>query len=186
MLDILGDATAIDPRQVVQPQPLLQPTRAMQDDVTKSRTQPLYAVFEFWPFRGTDGQRYRGVQHWRASARLQDLLVLAGQRAVVVCLPRRSVRGFELIAIGLLGIHDALAHLAQRLAVAQPPHMHDCIDREGQSVQWRPQQLGARAGKDRRLGESTEAEHRLEALVLVSLQVQARRLRRVFAQHNGW
>ena len=154
---------------------MLQASRAVQGDLAEALAQRRHPPLQLSALGRPERQRERGPQHRRVRGGLQDRLVLARQLAVLLGQDARAARALELLAVGVLDVEDALSHLPERLAVADPLRVEDGVDREPGAF-GRPEEKLGGAGELGFLGERAGAEEGLKGGALLGLDDERGRL----------
>jgi hypothetical protein len=143
LLAVVGDVAGIGAGQMVEEETVLQTARAMQADLAEALAQSLHPALQLGALGGAHRDAEVGAQHRRVRGGLQDRLVLARQLAVLLSLPARPGLGpFGLLAPGVLSIEDALSHMSQRLAVADPTRVQHGISGKARVFEGREKELG--------------------------------------------
>ena len=106
-------------------------------------------------------------------AGLELRLVLAREDTVDAGEDARAVRrSLQLLVVGVLDVGDSLPHLRERLAVAEPARVDDCVDGEPDRLKRCEEHLRSCAWELGRFGERSEREHRLVAASLLGVDLE--------------
>jgi hypothetical protein len=160
---------------VIEEEPVLEPSRAVQADVAEALAQAHHPALERNPAGSAERDPERGAEHRRVRRGLQDRLVFADQLAVLFAPPSRPALTLGRLAICVIDVENPLANLPECLAVPDPLGVEDRIGGKPRPLEGVEEKLGG-ARELGLLGQGACAEHRLVDRALLRLHLEGRRL----------